>query len=72
VAEFILTHFKTKQKKDVKMATKKLPADVPEALREEASILYRLGVAIEDIEYVISKKINSHKQTTPRLETKNP
>lgn len=33
--------------------------DVPEDLRDEVSILYRLGVAIEDIEYVIRKRIKN-------------
>jgi hypothetical protein len=41
------------------METKMVLADAPEEITEEVSILYRLGVAIEDIEYVISKRINT-------------
>ena len=39
------------------MAAKVFLADVPEDVLEEVSILHGLGVAIEDIEYVISKKL---------------
>ena len=39
------------------MTDKTFLADVPENLREELSMLYGIGVAIEDIEYVISKKL---------------
>ncbi|MEK6897654.1 MAG: hypothetical protein AABW93_03935 [Nanoarchaeota archaeon] len=39
------------------MTEKILPEEVLEDLREEVSILYRLGVTIEDIEYVISKRL---------------
>ena len=49
------------------MAAKMFLADVPEDLREEASILYRLGVVIEDIEYIISKKLKCS-----QTRTKNP
>lgn len=49
------------------MAEKILPGDSLKNLQEEASILYRLGVAIGDIEYVISKKLNAL-----RLEPKTP
>ncbi len=47
------------------MAAEMLLADVPENLREEASILHRLGVAIEDIEYVISEKLK-YSQKEPK------
>lgn len=41
----------------LKMAAKMFLADVPEDLREEISVLYGLGLSIEEIEYVISKKL---------------
>jgi len=46
------------------MAAKTLLADVPEDLREEVSILYGLGVVIEDIEYIISKKLKCSQTRT--------
>lgn len=47
-----------------KMAAKMLLADVPEDLLEEVSMLHGLGVAIEDIEYVISKKLKCSQTRT--------
>lgn len=51
-------------KKEVNMETKMVLADVPEEIKEEVSILYRLGVAIEDIEYVISKRLKCSQART--------
>ena len=46
------------------METKMVLADVPEEIKEEVSVLYRLGVAIEDIEYVISKRLKCSQTRT--------
>jgi hypothetical protein len=34
-------------------------ADVPDDLKEELSILYRIGVGIEEIEYIISRRLKN-------------
>ncbi len=46
------------------MTAKMVLADVPEDLLEEVSILCRLGVSIEDMEYVISKKLKCSQTIT--------